>query len=134
MPSTVTPYYQPPAQAAARMSQWTLSQVHQPDGVMPRYPDEPQTGFPPNVASSHIEPTVVAAHPNPMQGITITYTDDSSTKLSDRVRRICYNCRTPDTSIWRRSSLATGKVVCAFFFRCPGPFSGPVYHHGLPEY
>lgn len=39
------------------------------------------------------------------------YTDDASTKLSDRVRRRCFNCCTTDTSTWRRSSLNPGKVV-----------------------
>ena len=41
----------------------------------------------------------------------IVHTDDAATKLNDRVRRKCYNCRTTDTSTWRRSSLTPGKVV-----------------------
>ncbi|KAI0825419.1 hypothetical protein BC629DRAFT_1254412, partial [Irpex lacteus] len=40
------------------------------------------------------------------------HTDDAATKLNDRVRRKCYNCRTTDTSTWRRSSLTPGKVLC----------------------
>ncbi|TDL21885.1 hypothetical protein BD410DRAFT_723829, partial [Rickenella mellea] len=40
------------------------------------------------------------------------FTDDASTKLSDRVRRRCFNCCTTDTSTWRRSSLHPGKVLC----------------------
>ncbi|KAF8998051.1 hypothetical protein BDZ89DRAFT_892951, partial [Hymenopellis radicata] len=40
------------------------------------------------------------------------YTDDSSTKLTDRVRRRCFNCYTTDTSTWRRSTLTPGKVLC----------------------
>jgi len=40
------------------------------------------------------------------------YTSDAATKLNDRVRRRCYNCRSTDTSTWRRSSLHLGKVVC----------------------
>ena len=42
---------------------------------------------------------------------TIGYTDDAATKLSDRVRRRCFNCCTTDTSTWRRSNLSPGKVV-----------------------
>ncbi|THG96695.1 hypothetical protein EW145_g7734, partial [Phellinidium pouzarii] len=45
-------------------------------------------------------------------GFTPIYTDDASTKLSDRVRRRCFNCCTTDTSTWRRSSLNPGKVLC----------------------
>ena len=44
-------------------------------------------------------------------GFTPIYTDDAATKLSDRVRRRCFNCCTTDTSTWRRSSLNPGKVV-----------------------
>lgn len=44
-------------------------------------------------------------------GFTPIFTDDASTKLSDRVRRRCFNCCTTDTSTWRRSSLNPGKVV-----------------------
>ncbi|KAG2102571.1 uncharacterized protein F5147DRAFT_746825 [Suillus discolor] len=42
----------------------------------------------------------------------IGYTDDAATKLSDRVRRRCFNCCTTDTSTWRRSNLNPGKVLC----------------------
>jgi hypothetical protein len=41
----------------------------------------------------------------------IVHTDDAATKLSDRVRRRCFNCCTTETSTWRRSSLNPGKVV-----------------------
>ncbi|KAL4066106.1 hypothetical protein V8B97DRAFT_2021212 [Scleroderma yunnanense] len=43
---------------------------------------------------------------------TVGYTDDAATKLSDRVRRRCFNCCTTDTSTWRRSNLSPGKVLC----------------------
>lgn len=39
------------------------------------------------------------------------FTNDAATKLSDRVRRRCFNCCTTDTSTWRRSSIHPGKVV-----------------------
>jgi hypothetical protein len=44
--------------------------------------------------------------------ISIVHTDDATTKLSDRVRRRCFNCCTTDTSTWRRSNLSPGKVLC----------------------
>ncbi|KAF8074499.1 hypothetical protein FPV67DRAFT_583884 [Lyophyllum atratum] len=45
-------------------------------------------------------------------GLSIVHTDDAATKLSDRVRRRCFNCCTTDTSTWRRSNLSPGKVLC----------------------
>ncbi|KAG8214968.1 hypothetical protein J3R82DRAFT_8364 [Butyriboletus roseoflavus] len=53
------------------------------------------------------------SYPLPGQNhYTIGYTDDAATKLSDRVRRRCFNCCTTDTSTWRRSNLSPGKVLC----------------------
>ncbi|KAI6044393.1 hypothetical protein EDC04DRAFT_2561351 [Pisolithus marmoratus] len=53
------------------------------------------------------------SYPLPGQNnYTIGYTDDASTKLSDKVRRRCFNCHTTDTSTWRRSNLSPGKVLC----------------------
>ena len=43
--------------------------------------------------------------------VSVVHTDDASMKLSDRVRRRCFNCRTTDTSTWRRSNLSLSKVV-----------------------
>ncbi|KAJ7893201.1 hypothetical protein B0H13DRAFT_2037602, partial [Mycena leptocephala] len=43
--------------------------------------------------------------------IQVVYTDDAATKLSDRVRRRCFNCCTTDTSTWRRSNLSPGKLL-----------------------
>ncbi|KAJ7187388.1 hypothetical protein C8R46DRAFT_833322, partial [Mycena filopes] len=45
-------------------------------------------------------------------GVQVVHTDDAATKLSDRVRRRCFNCCTTDTSTWRRSNLSPGKVLC----------------------
>ena len=60
-------------------------------------------------------------------GYPIIYTDDAATKLSDRVRRRCFNCTTTDTSTWRRSSLHPGKVVSVYFFLLyPSPFTSGV--------
>lgn len=44
--------------------------------------------------------------------IPVLYTEDAATKLSNRVRRRCFNCFTTNTSTWRRSSLNPGKMVC----------------------
>jgi len=44
--------------------------------------------------------------------IPVVFTEDAATKLSDRVRRRCFNCCTTDTSTWRRSNLSPGKVLC----------------------
>ncbi|TBU45267.1 hypothetical protein BD309DRAFT_989647 [Dichomitus squalens] len=88
---------------------------YQPNGSMPRYEDS-QAGYsvppPQNLSTRSIRPTIVPAQPYPGQPNYIIHTDDASTKLSDRVRRKCYNCRTTDTSTWRRSSLTPGKVLC----------------------
>ncbi|KAG6888937.1 hypothetical protein C0992_007050 [Termitomyces sp. T32_za158] len=50
--------------------------------------------------------------PYPSQQGTPVFTDDAATKLSERVRRRCFNCCTTDTSTWRRSNLSPGKVLC----------------------
>lgn len=52
-------------------------------------------------------------YPHPSQSnVQVVHTDDAATKLSDRVRRRCFNCCTTDTSTWRRSNLSPGKVLC----------------------
>ncbi|KAJ7447453.1 hypothetical protein FB451DRAFT_943550, partial [Mycena latifolia] len=54
-------------------------------------------------------------NPDGAQGggvIEVVHTDDAAMKLSDRVRRRCFNCCTTDTSTWRRSNLSPGKVLC----------------------
>ncbi|OAX33817.1 hypothetical protein K503DRAFT_775190 [Rhizopogon vinicolor AM-OR11-026] len=43
---------------------------------------------------------------------SVIYTDDASTKLSDRVHRRCFNCCTTNSSTWRRSVSSPGKVLC----------------------
>ena len=68
---------------------------------------------PPNVGlnTRAIRPAYVPTQTYPGQANYVIHTDDAGKKLSDRVRRKCYNCRTTDTSTWRRSSLTPGKVV-----------------------
>jgi hypothetical protein len=44
----------------------------------------------------------------------IVYTDDTTVKLTGRVRRECFNCKSKATTTWRRSMLVSGKWVCNF--------------------
>lgn len=39
------------------------------------------------------------------------YTNNAATKLTDGIRRRCFNCCTTDTNTWRRSKLSPGKIV-----------------------
>lgn len=64
-----------------------------------------------HIPSSHVRETYTHPYPLPGQAVASIYTDDANTKLSDRVRRRCFNCCTTDTSTWRRSNLSPGKVV-----------------------
>ena len=41
----------------------------------------------------------------------ISYTDEANSKISNRLRRRCFNCRAIETSTWRRSVLSPGKLV-----------------------
>jgi hypothetical protein len=76
---------------------------------------------PPPPASTDPSRNGYAAPPaaNGAAPFQIVHTDDAATKLSDRVRRRCFNCCTTETSTWRRSSLNPGKVVRKW----PGPQS-----------
>ncbi|KAJ7574568.1 hypothetical protein C8J56DRAFT_978612 [Mycena floridula] len=76
------------------------------DGAM-RYPTERY-----DVASRYTAPNEQGYHPAIPTSGNVVYTDDATTKLSDRVRRRCFNCSTTDTSTWRRSNLNVGKVLC----------------------
>lgn len=70
-----------------------------------------------HIPSNHVRDAY--SHPYPLPGqapVASIYTDDANTKLSDRVRRRCFNCCTTDTSTWRRSNLSPGKVVSTFLF------------------
>ncbi|QRW05510.1 GATA type zinc finger [Ceratobasidium sp. AG-Ba] len=44
--------------------------------------------------------------------VQITYTDDSATKLTQYLRRRCFNCRVTEPPGWRKSTLNPGKIVC----------------------
>ena len=49
----------------------------------------------------------------------IFYTDDANVKLTDCMRRQCFNCKATETSTWRRSLLSAGKMVCGPQAICP---------------
>ena len=63
--------------------------------------------------SPHIGPRGEFARPLPRQAGNeeISYTDEANTKLSNRIRRRCFNCKATETSTWRRSVLSPGKLV-----------------------
>jgi hypothetical protein len=44
-------------------------------------------------------------------GDNISYTDEANTKITNRLRRRCFNCKATETSTWRRSVLSPGKLV-----------------------
>ncbi|KAJ7186153.1 hypothetical protein C8R46DRAFT_1062599 [Mycena filopes] len=73
---------------------------------------QPQYAPPPQAYGYVPYPLPGAPPPGPGPAIQIIHTDDAATKLSDRVRRRCFNCCTTDTSTWRRSNLSPGKVLC----------------------
>ncbi|KAK7044009.1 hypothetical protein VNI00_008179 [Paramarasmius palmivorus] len=77
-------------------------------------PPPPPRDYPPPAHPGH-SPHIPPSVPYPIPGHpaqAIVYTEDAATKLSDRVRRRCFNCCTTDTSTWRRSNLSPGKVLC----------------------
>ena len=49
----------------------------------------------------------------------IFYTDDANVKLTDYMRRQCFNCNATETSTWRRSLLNAGKMVRGSWAICP---------------
>ncbi|EMD38744.1 hypothetical protein CERSUDRAFT_81545 [Gelatoporia subvermispora B] len=114
-----TPYYGHPAQSQQYLhnSSASLSARYSADSISSSAHHSSSFAAPTHVMPGHvstrsIRPTYVTSQPYPGQATYMVYTDDAATKLSDRVRRKCYNCRTTDTSTWRRSSLTPGKVLC----------------------
>ncbi|KAG2002008.1 GATA-binding factor 6-B [Coprinopsis cinerea AmutBmut pab1-1] len=76
-------------------------------GIPAHFPIPPPMAHHPPPSYGHPYP-----QPGPQPQVQIVHTDDAATKLSDRVRRRCFNCCTTDTSTWRRSNLSPGKVLC----------------------
>ncbi|KAG8710145.1 hypothetical protein FRC08_017554 [Ceratobasidium sp. 394] len=92
----------------------------------------PATGYPPGppytpgpsgatVDPNIFKPDPYARHPgmpaspgpDPTRpDVQITYTDDSATKLTQYLRRRCFNCRVTEPPGWRKSTLNPGKIVC----------------------
>ncbi|KAJ3479297.1 hypothetical protein NLI96_g9158 [Meripilus lineatus] len=102
-----TPYaYPPPYSGRYQQEQVSAGAGAPPPGSAAAQPYLNQ------VSTRAIIPAYVPSQSYPGQATYVIHTDDAATKLSDRVRRKCYNCRTTDTSTWRRSNLVPGKVLC----------------------
>ncbi|CAE6411848.1 hypothetical protein RSOLAG1IB_02633 [Rhizoctonia solani AG-1 IB] len=95
----------------------------------PSYPyPHPSSGYgqppyAPGPGGPTVDPTIFKADPygRPMPtsppdstrpDVQITYTDDSATKLTQYLRRRCFNCRVTEPPGWRKSTLNPGKIVC----------------------
>ncbi|KAJ7622348.1 hypothetical protein FB45DRAFT_124418 [Roridomyces roridus] len=63
----------------------------------------------PPVHSTHSSPSRVSVGGS---SGSILFTDDVATKPSETIHRRCFTCRTVQTSVWRRSVLSVGKVLC----------------------
>ncbi|CUA76873.1 hypothetical protein RSOLAG22IIIB_02350 [Rhizoctonia solani] len=77
--------------------------------------------YPPGPSGPTVDPTIFssrhpgmpASPPDPTRpDVQITYTDDSATKLTQYLRRRCFNCRVTEPPGWRKSTLNPGKIVC----------------------
>ncbi|KAJ7662553.1 hypothetical protein DFH06DRAFT_987423 [Mycena polygramma] len=110
-------YGQPPphsyahdAPYAAYIPQPVLYPPHPGYASYPASLGAPYTAYPNNVnAPSDHE----SDHESDQESdVKIVHTDDATTKVSDTVRRRCFNCCATETSTWRRSSLSPGKVLC----------------------
>jgi len=87
--------------------------VHSQYHVYPGMPSHHTVPSMSHISGNPTRETFGIPYPLPGQtNVSVVHTDDASTKLSDRVRRRCFNCRTTDTSTWRRSNLSPGKVLC----------------------
>lgn len=115
-PRSTHAYPYPPRQTYE--SRYNPNDTTNPPYQMTSYPPHPTH---PTVPSMGATPSMRDERMYTMPGQQqqyppITHTDDATTKLSDRVRRRCFNCCTTDTSTWRRSSLSPGKVVSSSLF------------------
>jgi hypothetical protein len=90
---------------------WEFSDTGHEHSVPPRIQGHPQdvpVGPSPHAVGSRGELT----RPYLRYGNDeISYTDEANTKLSNRIRRRCFNCKATETSTWRRSVLSPGKLV-----------------------
>jgi hypothetical protein len=82
-----------------------------PHGALPRILERPTNA--PVVSSPHAASSrgdLIRSFPG-HGNEEISYTDEANTKLSNRIRRRCFNCKATETSTWRRSVLSPGKLV-----------------------
>jgi hypothetical protein len=86
---------------------WEFSDTGHGHSAPPRILDVPV-----GPGAHAVGPRVELTRPFPRYGgDEISYTDEANTKLSNRIRRRCYNCKATETSTWRRSVLSPGKLV-----------------------
>ena len=92
-------------------NRWGFSDAGEGHSALPRVLEHP-AGVPVG-PSPHIGPRGEFARPMPRHAGNdeISYTDEANTKLSNRIRRRCFNCKATETSTWRRSVLSPGKLV-----------------------
>jgi len=122
----INPYiYAPPAHAPAFDPHQRYDHHAHAHHQQHHYSTDPSVHHyvpPPSGLPGHYPPPVMQQqsyrqYPLPGQApVTVVHTDDAATKLTDGIRRRCFNCCTTDTSTWRRSNLSPGKVVCSFQF------------------
>lgn len=129
-PRSAPTYPYPPRPGSGYDRSEPLGHAHAPPaGYAPPHP----AGYAPPHQPPYAVPSMGMGHPPGQMGggppggmptqqyLPVVHTDDATTKLSDRVRRRCFNCCTTDTSTWRRSNLSPGKVV-----RVPPPSLPPL--------
>ncbi|TFK66673.1 hypothetical protein BDN72DRAFT_133754 [Pluteus cervinus] len=111
-----SPYSQPPRTSYMYSShpfEQPRSPYHPSSAVPHLTVPSMQSAPPPPPPANQGRDSYHHSYPIPGQATQHTIlTDDAATKLSDRVRRRCFNCCTTDTSTWRRSNLSPGKVLC----------------------
>ncbi|KAJ7474994.1 hypothetical protein FB451DRAFT_1558187 [Mycena latifolia] len=97
-----------------------------PPGVDERGDDgrHPVLGAPPHAHGTHGGCRIGAGGGIGM----VVHTDDAATKLSDRVRRRCFNCCTAETSTWRRSNLSPVMSGHGWQFSAPPQQGQPRAH------
>ncbi|KAF8707561.1 GATA zinc finger, partial [Rhizoctonia solani] len=97
---------------------------HRQPSSYPYPPSVPygQPPYPPGPGGPTVDPTIFkpdpygrpipTSPPDPSRpDVQITYTDDSATKLTQYLRRRCFNCRVTEPPGWRKSTLNPGKIV-----------------------
>ncbi|KAF7293352.1 Gata transcription factor [Mycena kentingensis (nom. inval.)] len=89
--------------------------AHSPYPPYPAFPSTPPARTSARYYTPPAGPLPISTPAPPPAGARpgeIVYTSDSATRLSDRIRRRCFNCETPEAATWRKSVLVPGKVLC----------------------